>query len=196
MKLSKLVKFIPGLNPSRLDEKIIDNTTFYDKESFDNDLLLNDGESLKLKNNEFSLSTGDLILYSITNQVAIVGKSNEGKIPSLNFSKIELFSDKLDKNYFFYMFNENEIIQKQKERDRQGLHILKLPLRSLYNIEIPMIPIEEQRKIGMIYVECIKLKSRIEEYSNLLDQASMQLLSMKVRDEYDNWKNTKKRTRI
>ena len=193
LKLKKLVKFTSGINPSRINQEFLDKYSFYDKESFEKDLIFESAQDSNKKNIiDDSLLEDEIIFYSLSNQMAIVSKSNIGKIPSLNFSKVEIISNKIDRNYLLYLFNENQMIQRQIERERQGMILLKLPLISLYEIDIPMIPLEEQEKIGKIYIESIKLKNKIKKYSDLLEDATMHLLSMKVRDKYDNGKNTKK----
>lgn len=191
IKLKKLVKFIPGINPSRIDKKLKSETVFYDKDSFDLDASFASNKSSNYKINENSLREGDLIMYGLSNEIAVVGKSNEGMVPSLNFLKVEIISDKLDRDYFLYMFNDDRYIRRQRERELQGLHILKLPLSSLYDIDIPIVDLEFQKQIGRIYKETIKLKSLTIRYNDLLKSASMQILSMKVREEYDKDRNLK-----
>lgn len=193
MKLKKLVQFTPGINPSRINQDFLEKYSFYDKESFERDLIFESVEN-SYKNNitDASLLEDEIIFYGLSNQMAIVSKSNEGKIPSLNFSKVEIISDKIDRYYLLYIFNENQMIQRQIERKRQGMLLLKLSLSSLYDIDIPIIPIEDQKKIGEIYKNSIILKNKIKKYSELLETASMHLLSMKVREKYDNGKDRKK----
>ncbi|MDO5027198.1 MAG: restriction endonuclease subunit S [Tissierellia bacterium] len=196
MKLKKLVKISPGLNTSRLDHDEVKNLVFYDKDAFDLDLRKKNKTPSNYEIGENSLKEGDLILYSISNQLAKVGKCNEGMVPSLNFSKVEVISELLDRDYFIYMFNESDHIRKQKERELQGLHILKLPLSALYDIDIPIIPIEIQEKIGRAYMETLRLRNLTKDYNDLLEVASMQLLSMKVREENDKKNNSRKRNKI
>lgn len=193
MKLRKLVEFVPGLNPSRINSKDLEKYSFYDKESFEKDLLFEDMEDYRERNfDEEALLEGEIIFYSLSNQMAFISESNAGKIPSINFSRVKIISNKIDKSYLLYLFNENQIIQRQIDRERQGILLLKLPLRLLYDIDIPMIPMKDQKKIGKIYIDSIKLKSKMKRYSKLLESATMHLLSEKVREEYDKRRYTKK----
>lgn len=50
----------------------------------------------------------------------MVGKANAGKVPSLNFTKVEFKHDRLDKRYFIYLFNAYRDVKRQKERELQG----------------------------------------------------------------------------
>ena len=66
---------------------------------------------------------------------------------------------------------ESEDEKLQKERELQGTGaVLRIPLRALGEITIPVATLEKQKKIGKIYIERIKLQSKLNKYSDLIEQ--------------------------
>ena len=101
----------------------------------------------------------------------MVGKNNVGKVLSINFTKVEIDNKQLDKRYFLFMFNTYKDVKRQKERELQGTGaVLRIPLRALGEITIPVVTLEKQKKIGKIYIERIKLQSKLNKYSDLIEQ--------------------------
>ena len=46
---------------------------------------------------------------------------------------------------------------------------------------IPIVPIEEQRKIGAIYIKTLKLQSELSEYSKLMELFTNEILEESVK---------------
>jgi hypothetical protein len=171
------VTFVPGINPTRAQEQFkdpIDN--YYDRSSFDadynhEDVFLEEETKDLSKSITSSLNEGDVVINNSLQLATMVGKNNVGKVLSINFTKVEIDNKQLDKRYFLFMFNTYKDVKRQKERELQGTGaVLRIPLRALGEITIPVVTLEEQKKIGKIYIERIKLQSKLNKYSDLIEQ--------------------------
>lgn len=195
MKLKNCIKLNPGLNVSRIEN--LNSINFYDKECFQNDLNNIGDENYTLKNrenniefykeanveNKNQLQIGDVVIYLPTNQATIVGKCGEKKHLSINFLKVEINQKKLNKEFFIYIFNSSDVIKRQINRETQGNLIQKLSLSSIYNLEIPDLSLEVQKKIGLTFIESMKIKSKMEKYGELILKSTEQILKYEVREK-------------
>ncbi|MDP1498572.1 restriction endonuclease subunit S [Bacillus velezensis] len=181
-KLNEFVTFVPGINPTRAQKQFeTQKINYYDQASFEADYNREDvaveEEAKPLFQNNLSLNEGDVVISNSLQLATIVGKNNVGKVLSLNFTKIEFDSEQLDKKYFLYLFNAHKDVKQQKERGAQGSGpILRIPLRALGEIIIPVAPIEEQKKIGAIYVETLKLQNKLSQYADLIGQFTSSII--------------------
>jgi restriction endonuclease S subunit len=181
-KLKEVVTFVPGINPTRAQKKFETKVmNYYDQPSFEadythEDVVVDDGEkSLSQKNP--SLTEGDVVISNSLQLATMVGKNNVGKVLSLNFTKIGFDSEQLDKRYFLFLFNAYKDVKHQKERELQGNgSVLRIPLRALGEISIPLPPLEEQKKIGAIYTETLKLQSKLNKYAELTEQFASSII--------------------
>ncbi|AZV50175.1 restriction endonuclease subunit S [Bacillus subtilis] len=181
-KLNEFVTFVPGINPTRAQKQFeTQKINYYDQASFEADYNREDvaveEEAKPLFQNNLSLNEGDVVISNSLQLATIVGKNNVGKVLSLNFTKIEFDIERLDEGYFLYLFNAYKDVKRQKERELQGSGpILRIPLRALGEIIIPVAPIEEQKKIGAIYVETLKLQNKLNIYADLIEQFSSSII--------------------
>ena len=166
------------------DEKI----TYYDQSSFDEDYLIKESShqtvstSSKIQT-EGALIKNDIVISNTLQKATLVHERNIGKILSLNFMKVEFKNDSLDKNYFLYLFNAYPDIQRQKERELQGTGpVRKLTKRSLENLEVPVVTLVEQQKIGAIYVDTLKLQSKLTTYASMLEQFAGQVIEKSLEE--------------
>ncbi|CAM4028804.1 restriction endonuclease subunit S [Paenibacillus alkaliterrae] len=180
--LKEFVTFVPGINPTRAQTQFgIQSINYYDRSSFEadsnyEDVVVKDAEKSLSQINP-SLNEGDVVISNSLQLATMVGKSNVGKVLSLNFTKIEFDSEQLDKKYFLFLFNAYKVVRRQKERELQGSGpVLRIPLRSLEEIIIPVLPFEEQQKIGAIYVETLKLQSKLNKYADLIGQFTSSII--------------------
>lgn len=180
--LKEFVTFVPGINPTRAQTQFgIQSINYYDRSSFEadsnyEDVVVKDAETSLSQINP-SLNEGDIVISNSLQLATMVGKSNVGKVLSLNFTKIEFDSGQLDKRYFLFLFNAYKDVRRQKERELQGSGpVLRIPLRSLEEIIIPVVPLEEQQKIGAIYVETLKLQSKLKKYADLIGQFTSSII--------------------
>lgn len=186
--IKQFIKFIPGINPTRA-EKQYNNQDFvyYDQSAFELDFNHDDGmieDNIRPPQNSLAVNKGDIIISNSLQMAAMVGEGNVGKIPSINFTKAEFISEELDKRYFIYLFNAHTDVARQKERELQGTgHIKRIPIKSLEQIKIPIIPSEEQRKIGRIYSETLKLQNRINQYAEQIGQFTTAVLERSIKEK-------------
>uniref|UniRef100_UPI0025BA97E9 restriction endonuclease subunit S n=1 Tax=Enterococcus sp. TaxID=35783 RepID=UPI0025BA97E9 len=132
---------------------------------------------------EGALIKNDIVISNTLQKATLVHERNIGKILSLNFMKVEFKNDSLDKNYFLYLFNAYPDIQRQKERELQGTGpVRKLTKRSLENLEVPVVTLVEQQKIGAIYVETLKLQSKLTTYASMLEQFAGQVIEKSLEE--------------
>ena len=189
-QLNELVTFIPGINPTRAQKQVMKQSKmqpieFYDQSSFTEDYK---HEGIGIKGQYFenkinqALKAGDVVISNSLQCATLVSIKNAGKALSLNFTKVELDEQQLDKGYFLFLFNVYKNVRYQKEKKLQGSGpVLKIPLQSLGEITIPIVPMEEQRKIGAVYVKTLKLQSELSEYGKLMELFANELLEESIR---------------
>lgn len=187
-KLNEFVTFVPGINPTRAEKQYgTKHINYYDQSSFEKDYNHYDGTSLKInkKNyDNFALSEGDIVVSNALQHATIVSHLNTGKVPSLNFTKVEFKNDELDKRYFVYLFNVYREVQRQKERELQGNGpILRIPIKALGEIKIPFIGLEGQQQTGKAYIEMLKLQGKLNRYSELIEQFTGALLEENLEEK-------------
>lgn len=180
--LKEFVTFVPGINPTRAQKQFGTQViNYYDQPSFEDDYNHKDvfveDEAKSLSQNNPSLNEGDVVISNSLQLATMVGKNNVGKVLSLNFTKIEFDSEQLDKRYFLFLFNAYKDVRRQKERELQGNGpVLRIPLRALGEIIVPVAPLEEQKKIGAIYAETLKLQSKLNKYANLMEKFTSSII--------------------
>ncbi|MCM3293303.1 restriction endonuclease subunit S [Paenibacillus sp. MER 180] len=180
--LKEFVTFVPGINPTRAQKQFKNQTiNYYDQPSFEadynhEDVFFENEEKCSFQNSP-SLNEGDVVISNSLQLATMVGKNNVGKVLSLNFTKIEFDSEQLDKRYFLFLFNAYKDVRRQKEKELQGSGpILRIPLRALGEINIPVVPLEEQKKIGAVYAETLKLQSKLNKYAGLIEQFTSSII--------------------
>lgn len=187
--LKEFVTFVPGINPTRAQKQFgIEIINYYDQSSFEADYnhedVVVEDESKSLSQNNLSLNEGDVVISNSLQLATMVGKNNVGKVLSLNFTKIKFDSEQLDKRYFLFLFNAYKEVRRQKERELQGVGpVLRIPLRSLGEITVPVVPLEEQKKIGAIYSETLKLQSKLNQYADLIGQFTSSIIEETLKGE-------------
>ncbi len=181
--LRDCVSFTTGINPSRVQ---VSNSKFYDQNDFVNDYNFINKANIKDKffdgENLLELKEGDVVISVVMRQAAIVSKGNDGKILTLNFIKVDFDNNFLDKKYFLYLFNFYSGVKRQKERMLQGTGaVLKIPVKSLNDIEIPVISMSEQMKIGEAYKKTVCLNNYLDKYKSLMEKCVNSILEESVR---------------
>lgn len=187
--LKEFVTFVSGINPTRAQKQFGTQViNYYDQASFEVDYnheeIVVDDEAKSLSLNTPSLNEGDVVISNSLQLATMVGKDHVGKVLSLNFTKIEFNSAQLDKRYFLFLFNAYKEVRRQKERELQGVGpVLRIPLRSLGEITVPVVPLEEQKKIGAIYSETLKLQSKLHQYADLIGQFTSSIIEETLKGE-------------
>lgn len=188
-RLKEFVTFVPGINQSRAKTQF--NTkeiNFYDQESFEKDYhykeidMGEDDLSESSELDELSLNMGDVVISNSLHLATLVSKHNVDKVLSLNFTKVEFNKKQLDKKYFLYLFNVFNDVRRQKERKLQGSgSILRIPIRTLEELYIPVISLQEQKRIGSIYSEVLKLQGKLNAYADLMEQFTNTILEESIK---------------
>lgn len=182
--MKEFVTFVPGINPTRVvKQDDVQKMEYYDQAAFERDLAYDEG----IENNisileDNALKQGDVVISNSMQLATMVGNVNAGKVLTLNFTKVEFKKDGLDKQYFIYLFNYYDKIKRQKERKLQGSTIARIPIKALNELIIPVVPIEEQKKIGLIYSEIIKLQNKLGKYSILIEQFAKLILEENLKE--------------
>ena len=151
MKLGSLIETKVGLNTREL--KKIDNVIYYSKKYADDDLLLGYRPNIpKISTNEESVTAGDVVVNTTTNESTIVSPVNEGRILTQASIKIIILDpQQLDLWYLCYLFNDSQIIKKQLHSLIEGTVLKRITQSNIRDLDIPVLPLEEQKQIGKIY---------------------------------------------
>ena len=174
--------FVPGINPSRAESQYgVNEIQYYDQAAFENDFNHennSDVEKFTLSPySELALNEGDVVISNSMQLATIVGKCNIGKVLSLNFTKAEFITSELDRHYFLYLLNAYQGVKRQKEKGLQGSGaVLRLPLKTLNQIIIPVPPMTQQKKIGMIYTEALRLQNKLNKYGALIEHFTSSII--------------------
>ena len=186
-RLGDLVSFVQGVNSARAEKQYgLVDVTYYDHASFEKDYNYEGDFSPdrnKVSFNDYSLNEGDVIISNSLQLATMVGEANAGKVPSINFTKVDFKDSEIDKQYFVYLFNKYSEVARQKEREVQGNIILKIPIRALNELKVPIVPMEKQKKIGRIYTDTHKLQSKINKYSQLIEQFTNGVLEETLKED-------------
>lgn len=179
--LKDYVSFVPGINPSRVQ---VSNSEFYDQNDFMNDYHLNKTIKITIGHEDLPrLKEGDVVISVALKKAVIVGEGNDGKILTLNFIKVDFDNDFLDKQYFIYLFNSCSRVQRQKERMLQGTGaVLKIPIKSLNDIKIPVVSMSEQIKIGEAYMKAVHLNHCLDKYKSLMNECVHSILEESIKE--------------
>ncbi len=75
----------------------------------------------------------------------------------------------------------NLVIKRQKEREMQGNgKILRIPIKSLQQLEMPVISLSEQKKMGKAYFESLKLQAKLVTYAKLVREFNDRVLEERI----------------
>lgn len=185
-RLGDLVSFVQGVNSARAERQYgLVDVIYYDQSSFEKDFNYEEGfveEMTKVSFNDYSLNEGDVVISNSLQQATIVGKTNAGKVPSINFTKVDFKDGEIDKRYFIYLFNNYSLVKRQKEREVQGNIIPKIPIRALNDLKVPIVPMDKQIKIGRIYTDTLKLQAKLNRYSELIEQFTNGMLEETLKE--------------
>lgn len=185
-KLGDFVKLTQGINQTRFKRtKNIEDIKLYDQSLFEEDLLIDTEPNQKLFDGTIKtdavLLTGDVVINMMKQMATIVSDDNSGKVLSMNFIRVDFKKNELDKRYFVYLFNANKMVAKQKERETQGTAaVLKIPIRSIEQLEIPYLSLDEQKKIGQSYMKMMSLKKKYQKIVEANEALTLGILEQKT----------------
>lgn len=110
------------------------------------------------KNDEdnYVVSSGDLVFSFVSSTAGIVSKSSEGKALNQNFAKLIIEDQQLDPRYLCYCLNQSVHLKKQMVVEMQGSTLPRLTPSSLRKLDIPIVNISKQQIIGQAYFSLLK----------------------------------------
>lgn len=161
-RLSELTELSLGVNPSRVKDVPV-----YTQEDLEYWLI-------------HCREPNGFIISLINNKAAPTGYEKTGKVLTSNYLECIVDTNVLNPLYFCYLFNENKDIKTQIEKMHQMSTIAsvkRIPVQALSQLEIELPDINEQRKIGKIYQEALKLKYLINKQADDLFTATMEIIS-------------------
>ena len=185
-KIADFVKLTQGINQTRLKQSGTYDIVLYDQSSFEEDLLIDTTPNDVYFNEELraqdGVSVGDVVINTMKQTAAIVSQENAGKILSMNFLKVDFINGGIDKRYFVYLFNANKMMKRQKERETQGTYaVLKIPISSLKELEIPYLRLEDQRKVGLAYTKMMATKRKYQKLMESTELLTLEILEQKTK---------------
>lgn len=83
---------------------------------------------------------------------AIISNDNRGKLISQVFAILDIDTARLHPAYLCYLLNESDDISRQSRILLQGSVIVRLSAQQLKQIEIPLIAMADQERLGRLYV--------------------------------------------
>jgi len=187
-KLKDYIRLTLGPNLAKAKEELDDYQEVYDQASFTADLNHIETYTPTLFPTENSdpaiVQTGEIVISNALKLAAIVSPENNGKRLTNNFIRVSLVTDlthSLDKYYFLYLFNESRSLAKQKERELQGIAgVQRIPIHAYDSMVVPILPTEEQQRIGKIYVETKRVRQNIERYAKTIEEFSFSMINQQL----------------
>lgn len=147
IRLGEVADIVSGYNVVRLSDE-------EQKRKYSNDNFEHDFYRMKL-----AAPTNDIIYrQSISDRnmsATIISNENKDKRISQVFSIMKVDTQKINLWYLCYLLNESDEIARQSSVLLQGSVIARLSAQQLKQIEIPVIPLEKQEKLGWLYVTAL-----------------------------------------
>ncbi|MDP4043068.1 hypothetical protein [Mycoplasmopsis arginini] len=146
--------------------------------SFYNNLSDDQGEPNEVQidkkrvENAYFTEKGDVLVGLASGKAMVVEEKDEGKLVLSNFFRIRINNiNEVDPYYLCWLLNENKDIKRATTSLTQGTaRVSILPLAFVKELEVKLLPIDKQRKIGQIYDlerRRIRLRRRKEELSQM-----------------------------
>ena len=137
---------------------------------------------------EYKISEGD-ILMSLTGNVGRVGIFPKELLPAYinqRVCRVQSANEKLSNNYLFHFFNSDDF-EKDAVRNSAGAAQLNLSSKWIENLQIPLPPIEQQKKIAAILDAADsyrqKTKALIAKYDELTQSLFLDMFGDPVSNE-------------
>lgn len=161
-RIDEIAKLQPGQLLTRIREENNPNATghvvysgkhfladSFQPDSYDakQDKIIRTDESVML------VEPGMVLISLTTNKAVIVSQAHEGHLLTSNYIWVDYDNSKIDPNYFCYVYNESEEVRKQIAMNEQGASLVsRLSLQQLRKFELFCPSLEEQRRVGAIYL--------------------------------------------
>lgn len=191
MKLSQIGEVNHGQTLSRItakpDEEKIEVPLFTIQDlNIENGNLENklETKTISISKDDFSkeiLSKKDMVVIGLTvHKACVISKEHTKKIIPSNFAYVVLNKRKIDPYYFTWYFNEHPQIKKVLQVATQGSSLRALSVQMLRELDIELIDIKSQKKIGQIYHLNLQkerlLKEKLDLEKKLYNNISLNIL--------------------
>lgn len=147
VRLGDMAEIVSGYNVARLPAT--NQVKKYTNADFEHDFY-----RMKL-----AAPTNDIIyrqsLSGSNTSATIISDENKDKFISQVFSIMKLNTEKVNPWYLCFLLNESDVVARQCSILLQGSVITRLSAHQLKQIEIPIIPLSEQQKLGRLYVTAL-----------------------------------------
>lgn len=180
MKLDNIVTMRTGKNFSRnkgaKEEEVVpytyddltkDLSEFapYRKDEADPEIMAKN--EVNSDEDNYLVSSGDVVFSFVSSTAGIVSKSSEGKALNQNFAKLIIETQQLDPRYLCYCLNQSSHLKKQMAVAMQGSTLRRLTPSSLRVLDIPIVDLSQQQNIGHAYFSLLKrqylLKQKMQQ---------------------------------
>ncbi|MFI3211325.1 MAG: hypothetical protein R3Y64_09810, partial [Peptostreptococcaceae bacterium] len=141
-------------------------------------------KTISISKDDFSkeiLSKKDMVVIGLTvHKACVISKEHTKKIIPSNFAYVVLNKRKIDPYYFTWYFNEHPQIKKVLQVATQGSSLRALSVQMLRELDIELIDIKSQKKIGQIYHLNLQkerlLKEKLDLEKKLYNNISLNIL--------------------
>ncbi|MFV0498528.1 MAG: restriction endonuclease subunit S [Bacilli bacterium] len=182
-KIREIAKLSRGVNTTRFRSNNEDGVELYDQQSFNYDSEFYEEHNVvsnKQIEDDKYLNKGDIVISNLTQKAVIVSSTNQGKIITANFTKVELKIN-LNKGYFIYLYNNSSNVQKQKQQNTLDSGVIQiLNNKSMENIEIDIVDEELQEQIGVAYLTTRKLMTNLNKSAELVEKLTNTIIENKI----------------
>jgi restriction endonuclease S subunit len=186
MLLSELAEIIQGNIPTRIEVKDgmrVELLTMQDLNYFAN--LSNEETTTKyirvqsdrIKSLSF-VKEGDVVVSLSSCKAVVIDIKVVNRLVLSNLAIIRIYDkDALDPNFLCWYINRNPNAIKKFKQLQQGTHTVSIiPLSTVKNIDLEIIPISVQRKIGIIY----ELQRQRYRTNQIIEQKKAGVLSYQL----------------
>ena len=127
--------------------------------------------------NDLLLSQSDILIKRLNPSfVHVVAKESTGMAASQNLLVVRP-SNEVDPFYLGYLLEQKEIIGQVEHLTGSAAVIKAVSVKKLADIKVPIIPLEQQRKVGEIWKLSRKRKQLLNEYMEENDRLVSMLAS-------------------
>lgn len=174
LQQGQLLTRIREVDNTNAPRYIVYSGKHFSVDSFQPDL--DDGKHDKVIRTEAEVmlvEAGMLLISLMTNKAVVVSEKHAGHLLTSNYIRIVYDGNKIDPDYFCYIYNESDTIRKQIAMNEQGASLVsRLNLQQLRKFELPCPYLAEQQRVGAIY--------RLQQKRELLQLKKIKLEKLAV----------------
>lgn len=125
-----------------------------------------------------AIGKNDLLFIHGSGELRFATAAQEGTLLTANITKV-FCGSKLDPGYLLYLFTHSPFVKRQLEGGaKEGSATKRVPLSTLKNIAIPLLPQAKQKHIGDAAIQILRLKKLHQDAANLTEKLFASALSL------------------